>query len=965
MNHSEAQSADRLLMEYRAILDHAGLAILFTRDQAIYRCNRRAAEVFGWDSEAALTGQSGRVLFSTKSAFDAFNRTARPLLGRGEILDIETGLAHRDGTHIDGHVIARAIDPVNPRAGTIWLIEDITAKRALIDSNERLLREHQIIFDYALTGIMFTRDRKIVRCNRRFEEIFGYSMAQVVGASTRILFGNDERWEEVGHRVYQGMADHQRFQGEIEYRRANGTPLWARVLGNVVDPENPESGFVWIIEDASARKKAEDALLESHRQLETRVEQRTAEIKSQLHFLQQLIEAIPGPVFYKDTTGRYLGCNSAFAEVMGVEPEALVGKTAYDIAPPELAKQFTDSDLELLASPGAKIYESRLRHADGTLRDAVFHKATFTRPDGSVNGVVGVMIDITERKRLEERIQLAATVFNSTADGVTIADREGRIVTVNRAFTEITGYSEDEVRGKNPRFLQSGLQDDAFYAGMWSRINKEGRWTGDIWNRRKNGSIFPEALTITAVKDDSGQIAHYVGVFSDITRLKSAQEALDFQAHHDPLTGLPNRLLLDDRLDSALQRAKRERSSLALLFIDLDRFKVINDTLGHHVGDAVLCEAALRFSASVRESDTVARLGGDEFIIILENIPEPSAASRVADKILDELRRPIRIASQEFFIGASIGISLYPQDGEQPADLLKHADAAMYRAKERGRNTFEFFSSEITAHSLERFRLEADIRYALERDELRVWFQPQFSLKDGRLVGAEALVRWQHPERGMVSPGQFIPIAEESGMIVPMGEWILRRACRDWEAWHRQGLNPGVLAVNVSGIEFRRGRVRESVELTLAETRLPPDMLELEITESSIMNQADHSIQALHALREMGLQLAIDDFGTGYSSLAYLKRLPLSKLKVDQSFVVGLPENAEDVAITRVIIALAKSLGLTTMAEGVETEAQRAFLVAEGCDEMQGYLAAHPMPAEAFGELLAHRKNSAPGSPGP
>ncbi|HET6719532.1 MAG TPA: EAL domain-containing protein, partial [Rhodocyclaceae bacterium] len=641
---------------------------------------------------------------------------------------------------------------------------------------------------------------------------------------------------------------------------------------------------------------------------------------------------------------------------IGVAADGLVGRTAGEIASAELARQFADGDRELLASPGAKIYESRLRQADGSTRDAIFHKATLTRPDGSINGVVGVMIDITERKRLEERIQLAATVFDSTADGVVIADRQGKIITVNRAFTEITGYREDEVCGRNPRLLQSGLQDQSFYRAMWSAIRQNDRWSGDLWNRRKDGSSFPESLTISAVRDDSGDITHYVGVFSDITRLKSAQEALDFQAHHDPLTGLPNRLLLEDRLDSAVQRAKRERSSLALLFIDLDRFKNINDTLGHHVGDVVLCEAARRFTGAVREADTVARLGGDEFIIVLENIHEPAAASRVAEKILVALHQAIVIAGQEFFIGASIGIGVYPQDGDNPADLLKHADAAMYRAKEHGRNTFEFFSSEIAAHSLERFKLEADIRYAVEREQLMVYFQPQFSLHDGRLVGAEALVRWLHPERGMVSPGQFIPIAEESGVIVAMGEWILRRACRDWAAWHARGLRPGVLAVNVSGIEFRRGRVQESVAATLAETRLPAELLELEITESSIMNQADNSIRALQALREMGLLLAIDDFGTGYSSLAYLKRLPLSKLKVDQSFVRGLPDGAEDAAITRAIIALARSLGLTTMAEGVETEAQRDFLSAAGCDEMQGYLLGRPMPAADFNALLEKRR---------
>jgi len=956
VSEREADPANRQLMEYRAILDHAGMAILFTRNRAIYRCNRRAAEVFGWKDETELSGQSGRVLFSSESDFGSFNRTARPLLGRGEIFDIETELVHRDGTVIAAHVVARAIDPADPRAGTIWLIEDITTKRALIESNERLLREHQIIFDHALTGIMFTRDRKILRCNRRMEEIFGYPAGYMLGNTTRILFGTDADWEETGHRVYNAIRDFGRYQGELRYRRADGSLIWARVQGALVDNSDPDSGLVWIIEDASARKAAEEALAVSYRELESRVAERTAELQSQLHFLHQLIEAIPGPVFYKDAEGRYLGSNTAYAEFMGIAADQLPGKTPFDIAPPEVAQRLVDSDRELLDAPGSRIYESRFPQPDGSVRDAMFHKATFTTPDGKVGGIVGVILDISERKQMEERLKLAATVFDSTADGVTIAGADGNIITVNRAFTEITGYSEAEVFGKNPRILQSGLQDGNYYRQMWDTIYRDGRWSGEIWNRRKDGSIFPESLTISVVRDASGQITNFVGVFSDITRLKSAQEALDFQAHHDPLTGLPNRALLEDRLENSIHRSKRERASLAVLFIDLDRFKNINDTFGHHVGDVVLCEAANRFTSMVRESDTVARLGGDEFIIILENIVDPAASTRVADKILDALKKPIVIASQEFFVGASIGISLYPQDGDDRSELLKHADTAMYRAKERGRNTFEFFSNEMSAYSPDRFKLEADIRYALERNELLLYFQPQFSLKSGDLVGAEALVRWRHPERGMVSPGQFIPLAEESGLIVQMGEWILRQACREWEAWHSAGLMPGVLAVNVSGIEFRRGRVLESVELTLAATRLPPALLELEITESAIMNQADNSIKSLHLLREMGLHLAIDDFGTGYSSLAYLKRLPLSKLKVDQSFVRGLPEDSDDVAISRAIIALAKSLGLVTIAEGVETEAQKTFLKDAGCDEMQGYLAARPMPADEFLAMLQARQ---------
>ena len=834
MQEGIPSDTEALLLEYRAILEYAGLAILFTRNRRIYRCNQRAAEVFCWDDANSLQGHIGRVLFSSDENYTELNRHARKILGNGEILSTEINFARKDGVEFPAHVIARAIDANNPRAGTIWIIEDITEKRQEAQENERLQREHQTV-------------------------------------------------------------------------------------------------------------------------LEQRVEERTTALSSQIHFLHQLIETIPGPLFYKDKECRYVGCNSAFTKILGRTHEAILGKTAYDITPSDLALQHEQTDRALLLSSGSQFYESQIENTDGTRRDVMIHKASFTRPDGSIDGLVGVMLDITERKQMETRLKLSATVFDSTADGVTITTTDGSIIAVNRAFSEITGYKEEEVIGKNPRFLQSGLQDKAFYTRMWQAVLHLGRWRGEIWNKRKDGSIFPELLTISTVRNEAGLIEHLVGVFSDITALKDSQEALDFQAHHDSLTSLPNRLLLEDRISKAIQRALRHKQQLALLFIDLDRFKNINDTLGHHVGDIVLCETARRFVDIVRESDSVARLGGDEFVILLENIATQKAIALIADKILDDLHRPIPIDGQEFFIGASIGISCFPQDGEDYPTLLKHADVAMYRAKERGRNTYEFFAHEPDAFSLDNLRLEADIRYALDRDELLVYFQPQFSLKNGRLTGAEALVRWRHPGRGMVSPGQFIPLAEESGLIVPMGEWILRHACTYWAEWHHAGLAPGTLAVNVSGIEFRRGRVRESVEATLAATHLPPQNLELEITESAIMNQADSSIKALHSLRDIGVQLAIDDFGTGYSSLSYLKRLPLNKLKVDQSFVRGLPNDTDDAAITRAIIALAHSLQLTTIAEGVETEEQRQFLISAGCDEMQGFLLGRPIPASDFLALLKAR----------
>ena len=943
----QATSAmDALLREQTLIFERAQVGILFSRDRIILRCNSRFEEILGY-SPGELIGQPTRIYYESDESWTDIGNRAYDDIARLGVFNSEECYIRRDGTPFWCHVTGSMLDQNNPDEGYVWLYEDISARRAaetaLLQSNQ----EYSLIFDNAMIGISYMRDRVFLRCNRRLEEIFGFPPGGLVGKSSRLLFDSEEEWEETGRRVYNETKNGDFFSGEIRYKRTDGQQICVNARGRVVE-QNGEQIWIWTHQDVTRRFRAEEALRKSNAELEQRVAERTSELSQQLHFQQQLIETIPGPIFYKDAQARYLGCNSAFANFIGTTADNLLGKAPHDVAPPELADKYLAADQALFNQPGVQIYESPVRYASGEMRDVLFHKATFTEADGSVGGLVGFMLDITERKRMEERLQQAAMVFDSSAEGVTITAPDGTIVAVNRAFTEITGYSEEEVIGRNPSVLHSGRQDKFFYREMWATIARCGRWQGEVWNTCKDGRVFPERLTISAVKDGAGAVTHYVGVFSDITAIKAAYEQLKHQAHHDPLTGLPNRTLLEDRLHVALQRARRDQKGLALLFIDLDRFKTINDSLGHHVGDRVLCEVSARFNKRVRESDTVARLGGDEFLILMEGIGDLAAVSHVAENILQDLRENPISLEQEFFVGTSIGISLFPQDGDDAATLIKHADVAMYRAKERGRNTYEFFTEELTYSSLERFQMETGLRRAIERDELRTYLQPQFSLKTGKLVGAEALVRWQHSTDGLILPGKFIPLAEESGLIVAIGEWVQATACRHWAGWVEAGLNPGVLSINVSGVEFRRGRIQDTVRKVLDATCLPPALLELEITESAIMSQAENSIRVLHDLRAMGISLAIDDFGTGYSSLAYLKRLPLNKLKVDQSFVRGLPNDAEDCAIARAVIALGHSLQLTIIAEGVETQEQSDFLTREGCDEMQGYLRGKPMPVDEF-----------------
>jgi len=563
--------------------------------------------------------------------------------------------------------------------------------------------------------------------------------------------------------------------------------------------------------------------------------------------------------------------------------------------------------------------------------------------------------DITEKYLMQEKLALAAKVFESTGEGVLITDTCQTISAVNRAFSEITGYTESEVLGQTPRLFASRQHDSAFFVAMWHQLATEGHWQGEICNRRKNGELYSAWMTISSVRNSDREITHFVAVFADISLLKQAQARLDYQAHHDPLTGLPNRTLFETRLQQALEGPQSASRKGAVLFLDLDRFKHINDSLGHPVGDLLLKGIAQRLKAQVRDIDTVARLGGDEFIILLPGLQQPSDAEHIASKVLACFSAAFQAGEHEFFTSASIGISLYPQDGEDVATLVKNADAAMYRSKAKGRNRVESYTRDLTAQASERVVMQNELRRAIERDELSLSYQPKRCLINGHLVGAEALVRWHHPTFGEVPPEQFIALAEENGTLLDLGNWVLETACAQRRDWNALYPDFGPLSVNIAGAQLRQPNLLEQVQDLLDRYQLQPESLQLEITENFIMSQAEQSLGVLHQLKRLGVQLAIDDFGTGYSSLSYLKRLPLDILKIDQSFVRGLPDDPHDVAITQAIIALARSLQLTVIAEGVETLAQQQFLADEGCTQIQGYIVSVPLSADAFAARFLSR----------
>ncbi|MFI8373407.1 bifunctional diguanylate cyclase/phosphodiesterase [Pseudomonas helleri] len=716
----------------------------------------------------------------------------------------------------------------------------------------------------------------------------------------------------------------------VDYRviTAQGETLWLKDIISITT-HNQQPVLRGLMINISQAKQTEEAL-------------RLSEEK----FAKAFHASPDGLLLTRQRDGLLIEVNEGFSHLSGYSSPDVLYRSTLDL------KLWVDLQqrielLALLKQQGyVRDFRCSIRHKDGRIRLC----EVSSRPlmIGVETCMLTIARDITERHQMQEKLLQTATVFQSTAEGIVFTDLQQTITAVNRAFTEITGYSESEALGQTPRILASGLHDSAFYIAMWHQLSSEGHWQGEICNKRKNGETYPCWMTISAVRDSEHQITHFVAVFADISSLKHAQDRLDHQAHHDPLTNLPNRLLFENRLQQALSDPDRYGQQGAVLFLDLDRFKNINDSLGHPIGDLLLKAIALRLKEQLRDIDTVARQGGDEFIILLPALKNPSDAELIANKLLACFNAPFVAGEHELFISASIGASIYPDDGTDVATLVKNADAAMYRSKLKGRNRIERYTHDLTAQASARVLLEQELRRALERGQLSLSYQPKISLKDHSLVGAEALIRWNHPELGNIPPDRFIVLAEENGMIIPIGDWVLEHACHQLNAW-KQIYEPfGPVSVNLSGTQLRQPALLARIQELLTSYSLEPGGLQLEITENFIMSQTEEALDVLHKLKQMGVQLAIDDFGTGYSSLSYLKRLPLNTLKIDQSFIRGLPDDVDDVAIVRAIIALGRSMQLTIIAEGVETQAQQDFLAKEGCEQIQGYIVSVPLSADEF-----------------
>jgi diguanylate cyclase (GGDEF)-like protein/PAS domain S-box-containing protein len=677
--------------------------------------------------------------------------------------------------------------------------------------------------------------------------------------------------------------------------------------------------------------------------------QKMARSSTQIRKLSRAVEQSPNTIIIADSEGIIEYVNPHFSQISGYTSEEVIGKSMRmhqsGMTPAEMYEDLWRTGQvwrgELLnKSKQGKLYWEELSISP------IFDE------QGNITHFLSQQIDITARKQVEEQIRLFEKVFANANEAILISDANNCIVATNPAFTEITGYTAEEVIGKTPHILASGQMDAEFYKSMWSSIKATGKWQGEVVDRRKGGEIYAEWLSISALLDDSGRLTHYVALMSDISERKAAEEHMTYLAQHDVLTGLPNRMLFQDRLRQAITYAERQQTSVALLFMDLDRFKDVNDTLGHHVGDLLLQEVTRRIRLCVRGSDTVSRQGGDEYVIMLPNLDDLGDIMQVVNKLIESIANPYELEGHAVHVTTSLGVSVYPQDGADIETLIKNADTAMYQAKYAGRNGYRFFTQEMNYTIAKRVGLENKLRRALNKNELLLHYQPQVDLRSGQIVAAEALVRWQHPEDGLTSPAEFIRIAEESGMIVSLGEWVLNEACRQNQEWRAMGLREISMSVNLSPFQLHDRSLMEIILAALARSSMPSNALELEITESAMMRSPEQAITVLNKIIESDIRVSIDDFGTGYSSLSHLKKFPIYELKVDQSFVRNLSTDKDDAAIVSAVIGMAKSLGLSVTAEGVETIEQLRFLKKLDCDKMQGFYFSKPLTADEFRKLL-------------
>lgn len=825
------------------------------------------------------------------------------------------------------------------------LFEEQTLASAEIERTSQLLAE--VLNAASEVSIVATDPQGIITVfNRGAEKMLGYTAEEMVGKQTPTAFHLTSelqtRYAELGADRDTPIKDFADYMArattadaahrEWTYTSKQGEHISVSlVITAMRSPAHEIVGYLGIAQDITASKKAQAGW----------------------RLAQFCIDHAAIGIYRMDKNGNILEANQQGCNSLGYSREELSRMSVFDIDPTFTKKHWQQHHKDMLAQ-GSRTIETQHKRKDGSIFPVEITVDYFEYEGKTLS--YSFVRDITERKRQENTLRKLSQVVEQSPTAVILTDPQGNIEYANPKFTQITGYSLTEVHGKNPRLLKSGETSTEEYRDLWTTITAGKEWHGEFHNRRKDGSLFWEHASISPVRNETGDISHFLAIKEDITDRKHYEEQLQHLATHDDLTGLANRALLQDRLEQSILFAKRSGRLVAALLLDLDRFKIINDSLGHSFGDKLLQIAADRLRDSVRGADTVARLGGDEFVILLAEVANEEDVGKVAKKILDRLTAPFQIADREITVTASLGISIYPQDGEDEETLIRNADIAMYQAKEEG-NSFRLYAPEMNIVVHEAMEMETDLRRALDRGELLLHYQPKIDLDSGKITGAEALVRWQHPVRGMIAPGMFIPLAEETGLILPIGEWVLENICLQIKNWQTQGFPIVPIAANLSARQFRNDELVATIQRILQDTGLPPHLLELELTESMIMRNVQAAAETMQKLNALGVSLALDDFGTGYSSLNYLRRFPVDCLKIDRSFISDVADDPSAAAVATSIIAIAHSLGLQAVAEGVETEEQLEFLRQCACDSYQGYFCSAPLAVEEFTALLCQESS--------
>ena len=856
--------------------------------------------------EAAVREEMSTAVAQERNYF-----TFRHMRSNGEIRDVEV---HSGPIEVRGRKLLYSI------------IHDVTERKRAEFALQQSEEKYRSIFDYAPVGILqSTRDGQLITANETMARMLGY---ESIPDLLQINLGRDV-WSRPDDReaAFRKFLPLGRANDVLaQWKKKDGTPIWVQINAHVVTSPGGTIYIEGFIFDVTARRLTEQSLASANAQRKAVLDAATAV-----------------SIIATDCAGVITVFNSGAERMLGFSAGEMIGKRTLA----ELHDPADDIRIESTAEEPEEREWTYIR-SNGERRTVLVSVTTLRTSDGTVTGFLHVGTDITERKQAEERLRTQSAAMTASMDGIGILNDQLEFMYINDALARLYGHpATDSMVGLKLRELYDDVESERLMQHIVPAVQQRGRWRGEATGRRRDGFSFPQEMSLTAIEGGG-----LVCVVRDVTERTYAEEQIKHLAYHDALTGLPNRLLFKDRLTVALSHAQRDRSRLAVLFLDLDRFKVINDSLGHNVGDQLLQAVAARVHACVRESDTVARLGGDEFTLLLPALARSEDAAVVAQKILEAIRYPFHIEGREFFTTTSIGISLYPEDGTDAATLIKNADTAMYQAKEEGRDNYQLFNAMVNAKALQRIALEHGLRKALLNDQLALHYQPIFDLRSGRISGMEALLRWNHPDMGPIPPGTFIPVAEATGVMVPIGTWVMRTACEQAKAWHDAGFKHLSLAVNLSVTQLQQPDLVSRVQEILEETELPARFLELEITESSAMLSPETSIRTLYDLKKLGIRISLDDFGTGHSSLSYLKRFPIDTLKIDQSFVRDINSDPDTAAIVTAIIAMAHSLRLKVIAEGVELSEQAAFLKRYACDQMQGYLIKPPVPAEEFVELL-------------